>query len=316
MARRIHPMKLTEQRLKQIIKEEARLLLLTEEMKKEVLEEGVVDWFKKVLGIQGWEALIDDAEDGEVELPVSFLDFPSKKRIAYMALASLLATGAGKGLGHYADNYDPAEVAAAERFADAIADGQEKAKGIQNFREIAQLASAEGPTIQGQDAIDQYLDDVRNEYNLQSAPLGVSRGLFIDGDPTKPARGFAYVPADQISDDTMMPLTGMTKADYEQFLRMNWLLGDPQGDERLEQYVMGGGRAGSSIFWAYQDSLYSPVADMSGHSDPETAELMVNMYGPAAEEVLLLPLEWSVAYDIYQKRTPEGRAATAAERGR
>ena len=311
-------MKLTEQRLKQIIKEEARLLLLTEEMKKEVLEEGVVQWFKKVLGMEGWEALLDNAEDGQVDLPppVSFLDFPSKKRIAYMALASLLAGGVGQGLGTYADNYDPAEVAAAERFANALEDSQEKAKGIQNFRDIAQLASAEGPTIQGQDAIDQYLDDIRNEYSLQPAPLGVSRGLFIDGDPSKPATGFAYVPADQISDDTMMPLTGMTKADYEQFLRMNWLLGDPQGDERLEQYVMGGGRAGSSIFWAYQDSLYSPVADMSEHSDPETAELMVNMYGPAAEDVLLLPLEWSVAYDIYQKRTPEGRATTAAERGR
>ena len=114
----------------------------------------------------------------------------------------------------------------------------------------------------------------------------------------------------------MMPLTGMTKADYEQFLRMNWLLGDSQGDKRLEQYVLGGGRAGSSLFWSYQDSLYSPVADMSEHSDPETAELMVNMYGPAAENTLLLPLEWSVAYDIYQKRTPEGRTAAAAERAR
>ena len=306
-------MKLTEQRLKQIIKEEARLLLLTEEMKREVLEEGIVQWFKKVLGMEGWEALLDNAEDGQVDLPppVSFLDFPSKKRIAYMALASLLAGGVGKGLGAYADNYDPAEVAAAERFANALEDSQDKAKGIQNFRDIAQLASAEGPSIQGQDAIDRYLDEIRNQYQLKSAPLGVGPGVFIDGDVSRPAKGFAYVPASQISDDTMMPLTGMTKADYEQFLRMNWLLGDPQGDERLKQYVMGGGRAGSSIFWAYQDSLYSPVADMSEHSDPETAELMVNMYGEAAEDILLLPLEWSVAYDIYQKRTPEARAARA-----
>lgn len=65
---------------------------------------------------------------------------------------------------------------------------------------------------------------------------------------------------------------------------------------------MGGGKAGSSVRWSYQDSLYAPVADMSGKSNPEVAKSMVQNYGPAAETTLVLPLEWSVAFDIMQKR--------------
>ncbi len=115
------------------------------------------------------------------------------------------------------------------------------------------------------------------------------------------AKGFVYVPDDQIPDDQILPLVGMTKADYEMFLRMNWLMGDTEGDERLRDYVTGGGKRGSSVFWSYHDNLYSPVLDVQ-NSDDATQQKMRDLYGEEAAQYLILPLEWSVAYDLLQKR--------------
>ena len=143
------------------------------------------------------------------------------------------------------------------------------------------------------------MDEIRQNYSLESAPLGSAPGLFIDGDPNLPAAGFAYVPADQISDDTMLPFVGMTKADYETYLRVAWLPYEG-GDQDLKDFVTGGGRQGTSVLWSYQDSLFAPV--QSSSSSPELQQKMIDYYGEASETVLMLPLEWSVAKALVDTR--------------
>lgn len=291
-------MKLAEARLKEIIREEVELFLLTEEMKREILNEGIVAYLDKVFGRrEKWQDLVDDIEeDGELDKK-SFLDLPSRERVAALALAGLLAAGGAQLGAQYMELASVGEVSAAQQLSDAMMASQERAQDIQNFRDMAQ-ASAE-PGVADTD-VNQYLDDIRNNYTFEDAPISPGRGLFIDGDPTKPAQGFVYVPADQISDDTVLPLVGMTKADYEAFLRIAWLAGDSGGDERLADYVTGGGRAGSSVFWSYEDSLYSPIID--NDSDESTREKMEAYYGDTGEDYLILPLEWSIARDIMDAR--------------
>lgn len=296
-------MKITQEKLKQIIKEEVRQTLLVEQMKKDLLQEGLVDYVKKFFDEDYYENMVDDLEGGEVKsvLPPPkkvkkkdeklFFDLPGKRRVIQLALIGLLAGGVANTLGQYASSYDPAEVAAAEQVRDAMAGAQERAQGISNFR---QAATAEGESVD----IYQHLDQLRNRGGFTSAPISPGFGMMVNG---KFAKGFVYVPADQIPDDQILPLVGMTKADYEMFLRMNWLMGDTEGDERLRDYVTGGGKRGSSVFWSYHDNLYSPVLDVQ-NSDDATQQKMRDLYGEEAAQYLILPLEWSVAYDLLQKR--------------
>jgi hypothetical protein len=189
----------------------------------------------------------------------------------------------------------------AQMINDTMEDAKERAGDISDFRQMA-AAEAEHGGANTPEEVQQVLDDIRNEYKLEKSELKGGPGLMAGGEP---ATGFAYVPADQIDDSTVLPMTGMTKGDFETLLRLQWLSADAEGDQRLQDYVMGGDRPGSSAFWSYQDSLYAPVADAT--ADPETKELMTNMYGEGAETTLLLPLEWSVAYDILQQRQGAGR---------
>jgi len=290
-------MRITEARLRQIIEEEVENRLLVEEIKSELLNEGVVSWLKRTFGSGGWEELVDDIEeDGEIDKKL-FLDFPSKKKMAAMALIGLISAGTTEFATEYAANMTTSEIGASEKIRDALFAGQTKAKDIQNFREIAQGAGGEGTVLKNQNDVNLYLDSLRTQYALDPAPLDIGRGVFIDGDVGKPATGFAYVPADQIDDDTVLPLVGMTKADYELFLRLNWLGG--ANDDSLKKLVMGGWTSGSAAFWGYQDSLFSPVAD---ESSPEMAKQMAEQYGEAAKTTLMLPLEWSVAYQLMSDR--------------
>ena len=294
-------MKLTESEIRTLIREEVRLQLLVEEVQAEILNEGIVRWLKKTFGQSSWEDLVDDvSDDGEIE-KAKFLSLPSKQKVAALALMGLvLGTGAQLGAA-YMDAVSPAEAAAAERITNSLENVQDRVKKISNFRKMAQ-SDAKSGQISSQADVSDYLDGVRSNYQMKSAPLGIGPGVFIGGDVDKQATGFAYVPASEISDDTILPFVGMTKADYETFLRMSWLAGGGDADERFREFVMGGGKAGSSVRWSYQDSLYAPVADMSGKSNPEVAKSMVQNHGPAAETTLVLPLEWSVAFDIMQKR--------------
>lgn len=293
-------MRITEARLKRLIKEEVEIYLLTEEMKGELLNEGIMKYLDKVFGRrERWEDLVDDIEqDGEVEKK-KFLDLPSRQRVVALALAAFLSTGAVTGGATYVQDLHPGTVSQSQSFVDALIDASARTQDISNFRQIAQ-AEAEGPGVTDQNSVNRALDQIRSDYTFEDAPLAAGRGLFIDGDPNKPAQGFAYVPAEQISDDTVLPFVNMTKGDYETFLRMNWLAGAQGGDERLEDFVTGGGKSGTSVFWSYEDSLYSPIVDNDSETGVEMK--MRDMYGSQGEQILMLPLEWSIAHDLMQKR--------------
>ena len=294
-------MRLTESEIRTLIREEVQLQLLVEEMQADILNEGIVKWLKKTFGQSSWEDMVDDAsDDGEIEKE-KFLSLPSKQKVAALALMGLIAGTGASFTASYMDTITPSQANAAAKISSSLSKTQDRVKQVRNFRKMAQ-ADAEHSQLSGQADVNDYMDELRLDYQMKSAPLGIGRGVFIDGDPNKQATGFAYVPASEISDDTILPFVGMTKADYESFLRMSWLAGGGDGDKRFKEFVMGGGKAGSSVRWSYQDSLYAPVADMSGDTDPDVAKVMLQNYGPAAETTLVLPLEWSVAFDIMQKR--------------
>ena len=149
-------MKITQERLRQIIAEEVRQTLLVEQMKKDLLQEGLVDYVKKFFDEDYYENMVDDLEGGEVKsvLPRPkkvkkkdeklFFDLPGKRRVIQLALIGLLANGVANTLGQYASSYDPAEVAAAEQMRNGFRNAQERAQRIRNFR---QAATAEGESV-------------------------------------------------------------------------------------------------------------------------------------------------------------------------
>ena len=293
-------MKITEARLKELITEEVEIYLLMEEMV--YLDEGIMKYLDKLFGRrEAWEDLVDDIDDdGKVEKQ-KFLGMPTGKRIATLALMGFLGAAGTQALGPGGayQQASAAQAEAAEQIRDRMQQAADKSSKVSNFRKAA-WADAEGASaITSQSQVDQHMDDIRQSYTLKGAPLGASPGLFIDGNPNAPAAGFAYVPADQISDDTILPFVGMTKADYETYLRMAWLP-HADGDQDLKDFVTGGGKQGTSVLWSYQDDLFTPVKSSS--SSPELQQQMVDKYGEAAGRVLILPLEWSVAKALVDTR--------------
>jgi hypothetical protein len=293
-------MKITEARLKELITEEVELYLLKEELV--YLDEGIMKYLDKLFGRrEAWEDLVDDwDEDGKVEKEL-FLGMPSRKKILALGLLGFIGAAGTEifGPGGVYQQSSAAEKEQIERFQDGLDQARERSAQVANFRKMA-WAGAEGASaISSQSQVDNHIDDIRQNYSLERATIGASPGLFIDGDPDLPAAGFAYVPADQISDDTILPFVGMTKADYEMYLRMAWL---PQagGDQDLRDFVTGGGRQGTSVLWSYQDNLFAPV--MSYSSDIELQQKMIDYYGEISERTLILPLEWSVAKGLVDTR--------------
>tara|TARA_Y100000034_G_C6870253_1_gene397216 strand:+ start:806 stop:1720 length:915 start_codon:yes stop_codon:yes gene_type:complete len=301
---------ISETRLKEIIFEEIELHLLREELEslnEILLNEGIVSYLNDLFSgdEKRWKEIVDGAAEGkppEEVLPdkQTFLSMPTKQRIATLALIATVFAG---GLDFATKYYDVKAQAAqsAQMINDTMEDAKDRARTISNFRQMA-AAEAEHGGANTPEEVQQALDDIRNEYQLKKSPLGHT-GLMAKG---KLATGFAYAPADQIDDSAVLPMTGMTKEDFETLLRLQWLSADAEGDRRLRGYVTGDWDKGSSAFWAYQDSLYAPVADAG---DDETKELMTNMYNKAfdPETTLMLPLEWSVAYDLLQQRHDAGR---------
>jgi len=293
-------MKITEARLKELITEEVESYLLKEEMV--YLDEGIMKYLDKLFGRrEAWEDLVDDwDEDGKVEKEL-FLGMPSRNKILALGLLGFLGAAGTEmfGPGGVYQQSSAAEQEQIDRFKDNLEQASERSGKVSNFRKAA-WAEAEGASaITSQSQVDQHMDEVRQDYTLKKSSLGASPGLFIDGDPNVPAAGFAYVPTDQISDDTILPFVGMTKADYEMYLRMSWLP-HAGGDQDLKDFVTGGGRQGTSVLWSYQDDLFTPVKSSS--SNPELQQQMVDKYGEAAERVLMLPLEWSVAKGLIDAR--------------
>jgi hypothetical protein len=200
--------------------------------------------------------------------------------------------------------------AQAQKISSAQLAGLEASKEISSFTQIAAAEAGAAP-VSTQKDVDKALDNIRIDYaqDFQKAPIAPGRGIFIDGNPTKGGvSGFVYVPASEISDDTVLPFAGITKGDYEKLLRATFL-GSAGGDQRLKELVTGQGKKGSSGFWSYDnETLFSSVADLGREDErgKEIAQLFYNL-NPAYNNYAMLPLEWSVAYDLLQKRQGAGR---------
>jgi len=231
-----------------------------------------------------------------------------KRLLGGIALAAFIG-GAQQAAFDYSEMAAGAS-AQAQRISTAQQAGLQSAKEISNFTQIAS-AEAQAAPVSTQMDIDKALDDIRVNYaqDFKQATVAPGRGIFIDGDPTKGGvSGFVYVPASEISDDTVLPFAGITKADYEKLLRATFL-GSAGGDQRLKELVTGQGKKGSSGFWSYDnETLFSSVADM-GRQDERGKEIAQLFYdlNPAYNNYAMLPLEWSVAYDLLQKRQQAGR---------
>jgi hypothetical protein len=290
-------MRITERRLKQIIKEEAGAYLLVESFKLELLNEGFIKFLKKQFGDTDYENLLDSLE-GSLNKP-ALSKMPRTKRILTLALAGFMAAGTTQFLTDYLDVSSQAELQAAQRVGNSFERMQDKIQSVQNFRD---LTTSEAGVDSNKD-MNQHLDDMRVRHigKFKVAPMATNV-MFIDGDPEKRAKGFVFVPYDEIPDDQVLPVAGMTKHDYETFLRMAWLAGDSKGDDRLKGYVYGTGKAGSSIFWSYENSLYSPIVDYTGSSE-DVRSKMLQHYGEGAGLYMMLPLEWSVAHHLAQTRS-------------
>lgn len=302
----------------EIVKEEVELYLLKEELvslNEVLLNEGIMSYLNKLFGgdEEKWKEIVDGAAEGKAPEevlpdPETFLSWPAKRKVALLALvATVFAGGMDFATRYYDVSFSASE--SAQMINDTMEDAKERAQNINNFREMAtQEASAEGDFAgppSSQDEVNKVMDDIRANYYLHDAPLDPASGMgYATGQGQ--ATDYAYVPASDISDDTVLPFSGMTKADYETLLRVQWLSADSGGDQRLIDLVTGGDKPGSSTFWSYQDSLQAPVLDYTS-SSPEMQDQMLDMYGEGGETTLMLPLEWSVAYDILQQRAAAGR---------
>jgi hypothetical protein len=276
--------------LEEIILEEIELYLLREELvrlNEVLLNEGIMNYLNKLFGgdEEKWKEIVDGAAAGkspEEVLPdrQTFLSWPAKRKVALLALVATIFAG---GMDFAIKYYDVSTQAAtsAQMVNDTMEDAKERAQSISNFRDMAAQEAAseggfEGPPSSPEE-VNRVMDDIRANYYLQDAPLDPATGMgYATGQGQ--ATDYAFVPASDISDDTVLPFAAMTKADYETLLRVQWLSADSGGDQRLIDLVTGGDKPGSSTFWSYQDSLQAPVIDHVG-SSPEMQDQMLDMYG-------------------------------------
>jgi len=214
-----------------------------------------------------------------------------KRAAGILGLGALLIGGTMFG-GKYA-SYSQERGQEGDAFRSAMQASGEKVKGLKSFMDIATIPDAETGAAVGEPVGDtkQAMEDFQfahiGDWNNAHEDIAGGFGL--------PQEDFGYVPAEQIGDNEVLPFVGMTKADYETLLRA-FYLDDPggQGDQRLEDLVMGGGERGSSMYWSYGGGDYPAFGFFNPGED-------------VGERGMMLPPEWSVAYDLLQTR--EARAA-------
>ena len=301
-------MRITEARLKKIIREEVEAKLILEALEQELLNEGLVSFIKKHLGgSKGWEDLLDDVEKGEIKKQ-ELERFTPMQRIIALALAGTLGIGAVQGAFEVEEyTFNKAEAASVVDFAQTLEKANEKIKNIKNFKDLAQAGPETSIDVGTEDGLNDYLDDIRTKYSWESADnvLTVTAGLLANNSQ---AQSFVAVSPNQIDDNTILPFVHMSAADYQNLLRMMFLTG-PNGDAELEKFVKS---YDTSSRWSYENTLYAPLADLAtddatGNPDSEETENMIDFYGDETTKELMLPLEWSVAYDLLQQRRAAGR---------
>lgn len=281
----------TRQKIKQIIFEELQADILVENTTNQILEEGVIDTIKNLKSKYFPNKSDEEVEDELQKIaknPETLNDMPRTKRIGILFLAAMLGGFLTQATFDY-EELSSAAAADADKIVDSVEKTSQKTREVQNFRQLA-TAEAEGGAATSPEEVDKKIKQIITDYSqsLDVAPISPGRGLFIGGDPRKgPLEGFAYVPASSIPDDEIMPFIGITKKDYEILLRATYLSG-VGGDKRLENLVMGQGKAGSSTFWAYDNKkLFQGYNQESSYA--------------------MLPLEWSVAFGLLNKRRAKGR---------
>jgi len=281
----------TRQKVRQIILEELQADLLIESAANQILEEGVLDAVKnlksKFFPNKSDEEVQDELDEIEKN-PETLNTMPRTKRIGILFLAGMLGGFLTQGGFDY-EALSSASAADARRIASSVDAASQKSRDVQNFMQMAS-AEAESGSASTPEQVDAAIKRIVRDYmqSIEAAPISPGRGIFIGGDVRKgPLKGFAYVPASSIPDDEILPFIGVSKKDYETLLRATFLSGEG-GDQRLEDLVMGQGKKGSSGFWAYDNNrLFQGFQEDSSYA--------------------MLPLEWSVAYELLNKRKSKGR---------
>tara|TARA_Y100001938_G_scaffold148331_1_gene231684 strand:- start:1052 stop:1999 length:948 start_codon:yes stop_codon:yes gene_type:complete len=275
-------MRLSEQRLKEVIFEEAygRILddLIVEELFRVLLEQD--DEIDEDEYLEQWKTNSSFRQKVK-DFFAGFDALPSiKKKAAIVALGILGAAGTDFA-GEHASQAQAREIASELR-ADAQ-DAREKYFGTAaDWSHFRDAATAEGASpIAPED--DEGIQQAKAKFmrmGVDQAPIIGDVGLGMSTGEQQ----FYYTPADQIPDDEQMPFVGMSKADWESTIR-RWLT-EPDGRDRLEKFIGTQGR-GQSIFWAYgpREKLFYHAADEA----------------PEGQRGMWLPPEWSVAYDVVQK---------------
>ena len=302
-------MRITEARLKKIIREEVEAKLILEALEQELLSEGLISFIKKHLGgSKGWKDLLDDTEKGEIKKQELERYTPAQRIIA-IALAGTLGVGAVQGAFEVEEyTFNKAEASAAVDFTQALERANEKIKNIKNFKDLAQAEIETSIDVSTEDGLNNYLDDIRTKYTWQETDNVLVGGLGFRANNAD-AKGFVAVPPNQIDDNTILPFVHMSAIDYQNVLRTTFLAG-PNGDAELEKFVTS---YGDSSKWAYENSLYAPLADLAsddstGNPDSEETENMIDFYDDReTTKELMLPLEWSVAYDLLLQRQAAGK---------
>lgn len=281
----------TKKQIRTIILEELQTDLLIENTERQMLEEGILDTIKDLKN-----KFFPNKSDEEIEQELDeigenpeMLDrMPTSKRVGVLFLAGMLG-GFLTQAGFDYSKFSADSAAKADRIAGSLDQGAERSRDIKNFRQIA-TAEAEGGTASTPEQVDAKIKEIVKDYaaDIEKSPISPGRGIFIGGDVRKGnMRGFVHVDPSSIPDNEIMPFIGLSKKDYQTLLRATYLSGEG-GDQRLENLVMGKGAAGSSGYWAYDNKNL-----FQGYNED----------APYA----VLPLEWSVAYELLQKRKSKGR---------
>ena len=278
-------MKITDSRLKQILKEEIRKKLLSEIIHEEMFlvlleqeelsseEEGAIAQWKKSQSLQG------KVKKFAKQQGRNFNSLSTGAKVA--AILAVVGMGAG-GLGAASavSGYEDPSAGAGEAFASSLEIGAERAQDISSFADLAVANAADG---QGADDMEEFKEMHADQWEDAGDILAPGIGM--------KAETFVQVPADQIPDDEVLPFAKMSKADYQELLKKSFFSSGmtDQNLQNFSDFVGGNWKAGSSALWSYGDGgeLYSPLF-------PDA---------DAGSQGQMLPPEWSVAHQLLQDIT-------------
>ena len=271
-------MKITQARLKQILKEEIRKKLLNEIIHEEMFlllleqedlssqEEDAIDQWKKSQSLRG------KVKQFAKQQGRNFNNLSTGAKIA--AIVAVVGMGAaGLGASSAISGYEDPAAGAGEAFASSLQVGAERAQDISAFADLAVANAADG---QGADDMEEFKEMHADQW--EDAGEILSPGFGLKAEP------FVQVPADQIPDNEVLPFAKISKADYQELLKKSFFSSGvtDQNLKMFSDFVGGNWKPGSSALWGYTAGGYAPFA-------PEA---------DSGSQGQMLPPEWSVAYEL------------------